>query len=70
MFNTFISATQEMIQNAEDAGASTIKIFSDRREFNGQPDKVTLKHHPHLKYFKVHASVVCKQTYSFKKNDF
>nr|KAG5705529.1 hypothetical protein BaRGS_009182 [Batillaria attramentaria] len=42
----------EMIQNAEDAGASTVKILADARHFHQQFDQQTLRQYPHLKYLK------------------
>ncbi|XP_025088800.1 sacsin-like [Pomacea canaliculata] len=42
---------KEMIQNAEDAGASRVKILADSREFHRQEDARIIKKHPHLKFF-------------------
>ncbi|PVD18434.1 hypothetical protein C0Q70_20983 [Pomacea canaliculata] len=43
---------KEMIQNAEDAGASEMKFVSDTREFNRNVSPADIKKHPYLNFFK------------------
>ncbi|XP_025093502.1 sacsin-like isoform X1 [Pomacea canaliculata] len=43
---------KEMIQNAEDAGASMMKFVSDTREFNRNVSPVDIRKNPHLKFLK------------------
>ncbi|XP_076453314.1 sacsin-like [Babylonia areolata] len=43
---------KELVQNAEDAGASVVQVLTDKRHFNQVVDGRTLKNHPHLKFFK------------------
>ncbi|XP_076434838.1 sacsin-like [Babylonia areolata] len=42
---------KELIQNAEDAGATEVKVLIERRSFNQDLPPKTLKRHPHLKFF-------------------
>ncbi|PVD20277.1 hypothetical protein C0Q70_20774 [Pomacea canaliculata] len=43
---------KEMIKNAEDAGASSVKILADHRVFHRDVDPKIEKMHPHLKFFR------------------
>ena len=44
---------QELIQNAEDAGASVVQVVSDQRVFHQQLDPATARSHPHLAFLRV-----------------
>ena len=50
---TKTNCLQELIQNAEDAGARSVKIVTDTRCFHRELDDKTLKRHPHLRFLQV-----------------
>ncbi|PVD20278.1 hypothetical protein C0Q70_20775 [Pomacea canaliculata] len=59
---------KEMIQNAEDAGASSVKILADHRVFHRDVDAKIIKKHPHLKFFQGPALCVYNNE-QFTEND-
>ncbi|KAK7087749.1 sacsin-like [Littorina saxatilis] len=59
---------KELIQNAEDAGATEVKVLTDTRTFHQDLDKKTLKNHPHLKFLKGPAMCVYNDA-EFTKDD-
>ncbi|PVD20273.1 hypothetical protein C0Q70_20770 [Pomacea canaliculata] len=59
---------KEMIQNAEDAGASCVKILADHRVFHRDVDAKIIKKHPPLKFLQGPALCVYNNE-QFTKND-